>query len=195
VDHPRPASAAALATALAVLLLATCARSPGTGGGSAASPPRPRPSPAGAATSRTVPPLHPSVDDYPEATVVLAGPDGATVTAAVKVADTPQRRRRGLMEVEELPPGTGMLFTFPETTTGGFWMKNTLVPLDIAFAAQDGRIVALLQMQPCTADPCRVYDPGAAYRYALEVPAGWFEEAGVQPDWRLRLAADLPTPT
>lgn len=127
------------------------------------------------APAPTVPPLHPSVDDYPEAAVEL----GDDVAIAVKLADTADRREHGLMEVEELPPGTGMLFVFDGERTGGFWMKNTLVPLDIAYANTDGEIVSILAMDPCAADPCEVYDPGAAYQVALEVPQGWFDETGV----------------
>lgn len=64
-----------------------------------------------------------------------------------------------------------MLFVFPETTTGGFWMKNTLVPLTIVFFDSAGRRVRKLSMTPCREDPCRIYDPGRRYRFALELRA------------------------
>ena len=64
-----------------------------------------------------------------------------------------------------------MLFVFPETTSGGFWMKNTLVPLTIVFFDSAGKRVRKLSMVPCRKDPCPVYDPGRRYRYALELPA------------------------
>jgi uncharacterized protein len=127
-----------------------------------------------------VPPLHPSVDDYPEAWVTVRGPSEGPVVLPVKVADTAERRRHGLMEVPELPAGTGMLFTFDEDRTGGFWMKDTLVPLDIAFVDGSDAIVALLSMAPCEDDPCPVYEPGVDYRTALEVPQGWFDEVGIE---------------
>jgi uncharacterized membrane protein (UPF0127 family) len=145
------------------------------GAGDATASPVPQ-SPDDPAPVPTVPPLHPSVDDYPEALVTLAD----RVTIPVKVADDVERREHGLMEVEDLPPGTGMLFVFDGERTGGFWMKNTLVPLDIAYADADGEIVSILAMEPCVADPCEVYDPGAAYQRALEVPQGWFAEVGVE---------------
>lgn len=146
-------------------------------------------------TEGAVPPLHPSIDDYPEATVGLEAPDGDTsIAVAVKVANTSERRQHGLMEVEDLPDGVGMVFLFDSDRDSGFWMKNTRVPLDIAFAAVDGSIVSILQMEPCTSDPCTIYRPDDDYRYALEVPKGWFGEVGVTEDWRLALPEGLPAP-
>lgn len=136
--------------------------------------------------SREVPPLHPSVDDYPETDLELSPPQGdASHRLAVKVADTPARHRHGLMEVEDLPPGTGMWFVFDEDREGGFWMKNTLVPLDIAYVAADGEIRDVLHMEPCVEDPCPVYEPDHPYRTTLEVPAGWFGDVGVSEGWTL----------
>jgi uncharacterized protein len=128
----------------------------------------------------TVPPLHPSVDDHPETVVALARAGAEPLLLPVKLAATPEHRRHGLMEVPELPAGTGMLFTFDDDRTGGFWMKDTLVPLDIAFADADGTIVAILAMDPCEEDPCEVYEPGVAYRAALEVPQGWFAAEDIE---------------
>ncbi len=140
-----------------------------------------------------VPPLHPSVDGYPEAVVTLAAPDkGRTVPVAVKVANTDGRRQHGLMEVPALPEGTGMLFVYARERTGGFWMKNTRIPLDIAFANADGDVRAVLTMTPCREDPCPLYDPGVSYRYALEVARGWLERVGVEEGWRLQVPVDLP---
>jgi uncharacterized membrane protein (UPF0127 family) len=67
-------------------------------------------------------------------------------------------------------PADGMLFVFPAQTSGGFWMKNTLVPLTIVFFDSRGKRVRELSMTPCRADPCRIYDPGRTYRFALELP-------------------------
>jgi uncharacterized protein len=127
-----------------------------------------------------VPPLHPEIDGYPEAIVTIRPTDGSTITVPVKVADEPERRQRGLMHVPELPDGTGMLFVFEEDSAGGFWMKNTLVPLDIAYIDADGEVVDILAMDPCEADPCPSYTPGSPYRAALEVPQGWFAAEGVR---------------
>jgi uncharacterized protein len=137
-----------------------------------------------------VPPLHPSVDDYPEARVMVLREEGRILSLPVKVADTPERRQHGLMEVPELPDGTGMLFLFEEDHQGGFWMKDTLVPLDIAFVDAVDEVVAILSMEPCEADPCEVYEPGTTYRAALEVPQGWFESNDVEVGDHLRYELD-----
>ena len=65
-----------------------------------------------------------------------------------------------------------MLFVFSESTSGGFWMKNTLVPLTIVFFDASGKRVRRLAMVPCREDPCPIYDPGRRYRFALELRAG-----------------------
>jgi uncharacterized membrane protein (UPF0127 family) len=87
-----------------------------------------------------------------------------------ELATTPDERATGLMNRKRAPKD-GMLFVFPRDTTGGFWMKNTLVPLTIAFFNADGRRVRKLSMTPCRADPCRIYNPGRRYRFALELRA------------------------
>lgn len=87
-----------------------------------------------------------------------------------EVARTSAQRAVGLMH-RESAPADGMLFVFPMPTAGGFWMKNTLVPLKIVFFDSAGRRVRTMRMTPCRADPCRVYDPGRSYRFALELPA------------------------
>ena len=95
---------------------------------------------------------------------------------AVAVADDAAERARGLMGVADLGGLRGMLFVFPEESSTGFWMKDTVLALDVAFFAGDGSLVDLLEMVPCEADPCPVYRPAGPYRYALEVPAGGFSE-------------------
>jgi uncharacterized membrane protein (UPF0127 family) len=88
-----------------------------------------------------------------------------------EVARTSDQRARGLMHRLKAP-ADGMLFVFPGDTTGGFWMKNTLVPLAIVFFDRRGKRVRRLAMTPCRRDPCPIYSPGRRYRYALELPAG-----------------------
>ncbi len=80
-------------------------------------------------------------------------------------------RARGLMHRRKAP-ADGMLFVFPESTSGGFWMKNTLVPLSIVFFDSAGKRVRRMSMVPCREDECPTYDPGRRYRFALELGAG-----------------------
>jgi uncharacterized membrane protein (UPF0127 family) len=88
-----------------------------------------------------------------------------------ELALTSESRTRGLMNRRKAPVD-GMLFVFPESTSGGFWMKNTLVPLTIVFFDTSGRRVRRMSMVPCRDDPCAIYDPGRRYRFALELRAG-----------------------
>jgi uncharacterized membrane protein (UPF0127 family) len=111
--------------------------------------------------------------------------DGDPVTVRLEVAADPATRARGLMEREQVPPGTGMVFLYPEDVAEAFWMKNTLVPLSIAFVAADGRVVSVHEMTPCRADPCPSYAPAGPYRYAVELAAGSFPDAGVGPGSRV----------
>ena len=87
-----------------------------------------------------------------------------------ELALTAGERSRGLMSRRPVPRD-GMLFVFPRATSGGFWMKNTLVPLKIVFYDSRGKAVRTMTMTPCRADPCRIYDPERQYRFALEVRA------------------------
>ena len=135
-------------------------------------------------------PAAPGAADDDARTVVVRGPAGDERRFSVEVAAEPRARRRGLMHRPELPADAGMLFVFPDDTTGGFWMKDTYVPLTIAFARADGTIVAVRDMEPCWADPCPSYRPGQAYRMALEVNQGALGETHL--GWRLEVVGGLP---
>jgi uncharacterized membrane protein (UPF0127 family) len=113
--------------------------------------------------------------------------EAGDVVVHVEIADTAAERERGLMGRERLSADSGMVFVFPQETTSAFWMKDTLIPLSIAFYDEVGRIVRILDMQPCRHDPCPLYDPDASYRGALEVNLGSFREWGVQVGDRLRV--------
>jgi uncharacterized membrane protein (UPF0127 family) len=137
--------------------------------------------------------------DALEASVVWlepGDPGSATTDDAVRVdvrvADERDARGRGLMGVEDLPAGAGMLFVYPEERAGGFWMKDTLVALDIAFIAADGTVKAVLTMEPCTAEPCPVYDPEVDYLAALEVPAGFLAAKDIRVGSRARWQEPVP---
>lgn len=108
--------------------------------------------------------------------VVFRTASGRVVTGTLRVADTGSERERGLMGVSHLAPDAGMVFLFDGPTRSSFWMKDTLVPLSVAFWGSDGTIVDVLDMQPCTADPCPLYTPQGSYTTALEMNLGWFQE-------------------
>ncbi len=108
----------------------------------------------------------------------------------VYVADRPALRQQGLMGREQLPAGAGMMFVFDRQHRGTFWMKDTLIPLSIAFFDADGAVVGVLDMQPCTAEPCPHYGPGVPYARAIEANQGYFDQVGLGPGWRLELGTN-----
>lgn len=127
--------------------------------------------------------------------VYLLEPAGRpAVRVSLEVAADEASRERGLSNRSELPAGTGMAFLFPRDTTVQFWMKDTLVPLQIAFVASDGRVVGLFEMPPCHQDPCPTYGPTRPYRYAVELPSGSFTAAGIREGDRVvaEHPAELP---
>lgn len=122
-----------------------------------------------------------------EQTVSLVPPAGDPVVFKVEVADTPETRGLGLMHRTELPPGTGMLFIFEEEKPLSFWMKNTLIPLDIFYFTATGALVSRTTMTPCRSDSCPSYPSEGPAKYALEVPAGTGEKHKIGTGWQLVL--------
>ena len=113
-------------------------------------------------------------------------PDGTIVHA--EVADTEAARQRGLMFRETLARASGMLFVFDRPGSYAFWMKNTLIPLDLVWLDGTGRVVSLaVDVPPCKADPCPSYPPGAEARYVLEVASGFTTNRHLQIGDRLML--------
>ncbi|CAB3682426.1 MULTISPECIES: DUF192 domain-containing protein [Achromobacter] len=94
-----------------------------------------------------------------------------------EVANTDATRQSGLMFRKELPGNDGMLFVFEQPDVQCFWMRNTLLPLSIAFIADDGTIVNIDDMAPQTEDPHCAKKP---VRYALEMAQGWFDQHGIK---------------
>ncbi len=113
--------------------------------------------------------------DFPTGQATMTSVTNGT-SIPVEIADTSELRAFGLMYLRRLASDRGMAFDFDADTSGGFWMKNTLIPLSIAFYDAGGTIVRILDMEPCEADPCPTYDPEATYRGALEVNQGMFDE-------------------
>lgn len=121
----------------------------------------------------------PSAAGPPRHVYLLEPAAGQPVRVSLEVAADEPARERGLSNRRELPAGTGMAFLFPGDTAVAFWMKDTLVPLQIAFVGGDGRVVGLFEMPPCRADPCQTYAPAKPYRYAIELPSSAFTAAGI----------------
>ena len=86
----------------------------------------------------------------------------------VWVANTPDEQARGLMFVKHLPKHDGMLFVWDHYVMEPFWMKNTLIPLTILFI-KDGKVIKQMNMRPCHAIVCPLYNPNAEYNMALEI--------------------------
>ncbi len=101
---------------------------------------------------------------------------------AAEVAEEPGQRQIGLMQRSAMPANHGMLFVFESANVQCFWMKNTLLPLSIAFITDDGAVVNIADMQPlsesnhCSAKPIR---------YALEMHQGWFAKRGIKAGFKL----------
>ncbi|MBW3588809.1 MAG: DUF192 domain-containing protein [Actinobacteria bacterium] len=120
--------------------------------------------------------------------IVDGPPSGVRLT--VEIAETAENRATGLMGRTELSETDGMAFLFERAGSGGFWMKNTLIALDIAFWDEQGAIVAILQMEPCEADPCPTYSPGAEYIGAVEVEKGRLERESISIGNKVKLVRD-----
>ena len=115
--------------------------------------------------------------------------DGSkTVTMSVEFADTPSERERGLMQRTTLDPESGMLFVFPNADALSFWMKNTVIPLEILFFDENGDFVNALSMVPCKVEPCQTYKSAAISKYALEVVPDFRVKHGIGVGWKLDLA-------
>ncbi len=117
---------------------------------------------------------------------IISFPD-AGAELWVRVADSSDERSRGLMRVENLPPDEGMAFFWEEPVEATFWMKDTLIPLSIAFVDPDGRIITIADMEPCRADPCPTYAADGPFVLAVEANRGYFDEAGIVEGDRARL--------
>lgn len=114
----------------------------------------------------------------PQARAVVETAAGARHAVAVELARTDAERSRGLMHRTSLADDAGMLFLFDETAVHGFWMKNTLIPLDMIFIGDDGRIVGVVERaEPRSLESRSV---GAPSRYVLEVSGGWTRARGVK---------------
>ncbi len=99
-----------------------------------------------------------------------------------EVAVNDRNRQLGMMNRRTMPVQHGMLFVFPENNTQCMWMRNTLLPLSVAFLNEEGRIINIEDMQPQTDDNHCAKTPA---RYALEMNLGWFAQRGIKPGMKL----------
>jgi uncharacterized protein len=114
--------------------------------------------------------------------------DKGSVLFTVELAVTDSERSRGLAGRKSLGANNGMAFLFFRPTRQGFWMKDTSIPLTVAFFDDKGKILKILDMEPCRAAPCHVYKPGVTYDGALEVNQGALERRGVDVGDTVHLA-------
>jgi len=99
----------------------------------------------------------------------------------VEVADTPEKRAQGLMLRQELADDKGMLFVFPKQGIYAFWMKNTLIPLDIIWINKEQEVVFIKQdALPCKTDICQSINPEKEAKYVLELKAGIALDTGLK---------------
>jgi uncharacterized protein len=112
----------------------------------------------------------PSLEGF-EVTEIDVG--GRLLTVAV--AETSSERSQGLRGVEQMPAGLdGMLFVFEETRSATFGMRDTLIPLDIWWFNEEGRLLGSTEMEPCTTEDCPTYPSPGEVAWALETPMGEF---------------------
>ncbi|MBA3064951.1 DUF192 domain-containing protein [bacterium] len=105
---------------------------------------------------------------------------GGGISITAEVADTPFLREKGLMFIRSLPQNSGMLFIFESPRELRFWMKNTLIPLDMIFVSENFTIVNIAEnAQPCAAD-CPLYYSAAPAKYVVETNAGFAKENGIR---------------
>jgi uncharacterized protein len=136
----------------------------------------------------TVPPVQPEGFDLARAEVTV--PSGEVCVLCLWVAKTERQRQRGLMAVTDLGVADGMAFVYDEPSNGQFWMRDTPLPLSIAFFAADGRFVSSRDMEPCLTGPsedCARYAATGPYVTAIEAPQGGLADLGIRPGSRLEL--------
>jgi uncharacterized protein len=162
-------SARLLAAAALAALACACGAAPGPG----ASAPAPTPTAAAAAAAT----------EGPRARM----PSGAVYR--LELALTPEDQALGLMYRESLPDRTGMLFLFDASEPHHFWMKNTMIPLDMIWMDESGKVVYVsANTPPCKAEPCATYGPEGPARQVLEIAGGMAAKENVTVGSRLEVS-------
>ncbi|HEY8546973.1 MAG TPA: DUF192 domain-containing protein [Acidimicrobiales bacterium] len=131
---------------------------------------------------------------FGEVAIAVHNPDGSIKGWCVLLAETQEQRNQGLMEVTDLGGYEGMLFVWDEDSSSGFWMKDTPMPLSIAFVDAEGGIVSMTDMEPCVDQPsCPTYAAEGPYRFALEVPKGRLGALGIEVGSTIRVGGGCAT--
>ena len=125
------------------------------------------------------------IQKFPTQKIILESSLSEEIEILVEIADESKEFEQGLMNRDYLQEGTGMLFIFPEEKYRSFWMKNTIIPLDIIFFDGKGEYVSYESMEPCTQEPCKNYSSAKEIKYALEINKGETHEMGVGEGWKL----------
>jgi len=105
-----------------------------------------------------------------------------------------EAQMRGLMGVTDLNDGNGMIFVYDSPQTLSFWMKNTLIPLSIAFVESDGKIAQIYNMDPELGEAdwnLKSYTSMTPVKYAIEVPSGWFAKKGITTETKMKIPDGL----
>jgi uncharacterized protein len=124
---------------------------------------------------------------HAETSLLLLQISGYTVVA--EVANTPEAREQGLMYRKHMRGIHGMLFIFPEPGIHNMWMKNTTVPLSVAFLDEQGVIINIDDMMPLSEDQHHATAPA---KFALEMPIEWFSKRGIKPGAKVEGLSDAP---
>ena len=131
-------------------------------------------------------------DGAPLTRITFVNKEGDEIDLFVEVVDTPEERGRGLMFRQSMPENQGMLFVFEQEGQYSFYMKDTLLPLSIAFVEGEGDILEIEDMQPLTED---LHSPDEPYLYAIEANQGWFDRHGIGAGAGVRIARVTPAPS
>ena len=153
----------------ALLLAASCEKEK-----TAMPPSAPTPAPTANPVTGTAQPRLETIKLY-----LGAADDIRGVELTVEIADENLERQAGMMHRTTMPKNEGMLFVFPYPHQSGFWMKNTTVPLSIAYIDRASRVIEIYDLHPLNTQP--VESRSARVQYALEVNQGWFAKNGIQP--------------
>lgn len=103
------------------------------------------------------------------------------------VASTPEQQEHGLMYQTSLTKGTGMLFPITPSRQVAFWMKNTLIPLDMLFVQNNQLVQIVHNAQPCKADPCSIYASNTSIDTVIELPGGTAKQDHLEPGARVQI--------